>query len=57
MTSVPSDAFHILVRALLLCTGAVLLWTAPISMAGLVLMFVGLVCAVGALTFEKTRQF
>jgi hypothetical protein len=40
-----------------MCTGGVLLWAAPISIAGLVLMFVGLVCAVGALTFEKTQQF
>ena len=57
MTSVPSDPFHILVRALLMCTGAALLWAAPVSIAGLVLMLVGLVCAVGALTFEKTQQF
>jgi 1,4-dihydroxy-2-naphthoate octaprenyltransferase len=57
MTLVPSDPFHILVRALLMCAGAVLLWTAPVSIAGLALMFVGLVCAVGALTFEKTQQF
>jgi 1,4-dihydroxy-2-naphthoate octaprenyltransferase len=57
MAAVSSDPFHILVRALLMCTGAVLLWTAPVSIAGLVLMFVGLVCAVGALTFEKTQEF
>jgi hypothetical protein len=57
MISVPSDPFHILVRALLICTGAVLLWAAPVSIMGLVLMLVGLVCAVAALTFEKTQQF
>ena len=57
MTSVPSDPFHILVRALLMCTGASLLRAAPDSIACLVLMLVGLVCAVGALTFEKTQQF
>ena len=37
--------------------GALLLWAAPVSLAGLLLMFVGLVCAVGALTLEKTEQF
>jgi len=57
MALIQFDPFHILVRALLICGGAVLLWTAPISIAGLVLMFVGLVCTVGALTFEKTQQF
>lgn len=57
MISVPSDPFHILVRAVLICTGAVLLWAAPVSIMGLVLMLVGLVCAVAALTFEKTQQF
>ena len=34
-----------------------LLWAAPVSVAGLALMFVGLVCAVGAFTLEKTQQF
>lgn len=57
MTSVPSDAFHILIRALLMGTGAVLVWAAPVSISGLLVMFVGLVCAVGALTLEKTQQF
>jgi hypothetical protein len=42
---------------LLLCAGALLLWTAPVSIAGLILMFVGLLCAVSALTLEKTQQF
>jgi hypothetical protein len=40
-----------------MCGGVLLLWAAPISVAGLVLMFIGLVCAVCALTLEKTQQF
>jgi hypothetical protein len=28
-----------------------------VSITGLALMFVGLVCAVGAFTLEKTQQF
>lgn len=58
MTAIPPTAFHFLIlRVLLLCAGAVLLWAAPVSIAGLALMLVGLVCAVSALTLEKTEQF
>jgi 1,4-dihydroxy-2-naphthoate octaprenyltransferase len=57
MIAVRSDPFHFLVRALLICAGALLLWAAPVSVAGLLLMFVGLVCTVAALTLEKTQQF
>jgi len=57
MTSLPPDVLHIVIRALLILAGAVLLWVAPVSVAGLALMFVGLVCAVGAFTLEKTQQF
>jgi hypothetical protein len=57
MTEVPPDAFHILIRVVLMCAGVWLLWAAPVSIAGLVLMFIGLVCAVCALTLEKTQQF
>jgi len=35
--------------------GAVLLWAAPVSIAGILLMLVGLVCAVSAFTLEKTH--
>jgi hypothetical protein len=49
--------FHILIRVLLMCAGALLLWAAPVSITGLALMFVGLICAVGGLTLEKTQQF
>ena len=37
--------------------GALLLWAAPVSIGGLLLMLVGLVCAVSAFTLEKTQQF
>jgi hypothetical protein len=37
--------------------GALLLWAAPVSVTGIALMFVGLLCAVGAFTLEKTQQF
>ena len=57
MTALRVDALHILIRVLLMLVGALLLWAAPVSIAGLALMFVGLVCAVGAFTLEKTRQF
>jgi len=40
-----------------MCVGALLLWAAPVSVAGLMLMLVGLVCAVSGLTLEKTQQF
>ena len=50
-------AFHFLVRAILIGMGALLLWAAPVSVAGIGLMFIGLVCAVGALALEKIEQF
>lgn len=52
-----TDLIHIVMRLFLMCCGALLLWAAPVSLAGLALMFVGLVCAVGGLTLEKTQQF
>lgn len=57
MPSFSPAVLHFLVRMLLMCAGALLLWKAPVSIAGLALMFVGLICAVGALTLEKTQQF
>jgi len=38
-------------------SGALLLWAAPVSITGIALMLVGLVCAVSAFTLEKTQQF
>jgi hypothetical protein len=57
MPSVVPNLVHIVIRVVLMCCGALLLWAAPVSLAGLALMFVGLVCAVGGLTLEKTEQF
>ena len=57
MTSIRPDVLHILIRVLLMLAGALLLWAAPVSVTGLALMFVGLVCAVGGFTLEKTQQF
>jgi len=57
MTTLRPAVLHILIRVLLMLVGALLLWAAPVSVAGLALMFVGLVCAVGAFTLEKTQQF
>jgi len=57
MPSFSPAVLHILIRVLLMCAGALLLWAAPVSIAGLALMFVGLICAVSALTLEKTQQF
>ena len=57
MTSLGPGVLHILIRVLLMLAGALLLWAAPVSVTGLALMFVGLVCAVGAFTLEKTQQF
>lgn len=57
MPDLSPAVLHILIRVLLICAGALLLWAAPVSIAGLALMFVGLVCAVSGVTLEKTRQF
>ena len=57
MSSTSRNLVYILFRLILMCSGALLLWAAPISFAGLALMFVGLLCAVSALTLEKTQQF
>jgi 1,4-dihydroxy-2-naphthoate octaprenyltransferase len=52
-----SNAVHIVTRAVLILVGALLLWAAPTSVTGLVVMLVGLVCAVSGVALEKTRQF
>jgi len=57
MTSLRPDVIHILIRVVLMLAGALLLWAAPVSVTGIALMFVGLLCAVGAFTLEKTQQF
>jgi len=57
MDSIHPAAIHFLVRAILIVVGALLLWAAPISIAGLALMLVGVICTVSAFTLEKTQQF
>jgi 1,4-dihydroxy-2-naphthoate octaprenyltransferase len=57
MTALHPHALHFLIRAILMLAGALLLWAAPVSIAGIVVMLVGLVCAVSAFTLEKTEQF
>jgi uncharacterized membrane protein HdeD (DUF308 family) len=52
-----SNAVYFVTRAVLMLVGALLLWAAPTSVIGLVVMLVGLVCAVSGVALEKTRQF
>ena len=52
-----SNVVYFVTRAVLMVVGALLLWAAPISVIGLLVMLVGLVSAVSGLTLEKTRQF
>jgi hypothetical protein len=50
--AIRTNAFPFVIRALLLFVGALLLWTAPASVAGLLVMLLGLVCAVTGLTLQ-----
>jgi hypothetical protein len=50
--AIRANAFPFVLRALLFLAGALLLWDAPTSIAGLVVMLVGLVCAVTGLTLD-----
>ena len=52
-----SNVVYFVTRAVLMLVGALLLWAAPTSVIGLVVMLVGLVCAVSGAALEKTRQF
>ena len=52
-----SNVVYFVTRAVLMLVGALLLWAAPTSVIGLIVMLVGLVCAVSGLALEKTRQF
>ena len=52
MEAIRDNAFPFVIRALLLIVGALLLWVAPASVAGLLVMLVGLVCAVTGLTLH-----
>ena len=57
MEQVRSTPIHFALRGLIMLVCALMLWAAPASALGLAIMFIGLVCAVGGLTLEKTRQF
>ena len=52
MDAIRANAFPFVIRALLLMVGALLLWVAPASVAGLLVMLIGLVCAVTGLTLH-----
>ena len=57
MEPLQANVVYFVTRAVLMVVGALLLWAAPTSVIGLVVMLVGLVCAVSGLALEKTRQF
>jgi hypothetical protein len=50
--AIRANVFPFVIRALLFAVGALLLWAAPASAAGLLVMLVGLVCAVTGLTLQ-----
>ena len=52
MEAIRDNAFPFVIRALLFMVGALLLWVAPASVAGLLVMLIGLVCAVTGLTLN-----
>ena len=45
MDAIRSHGLHVAARAVLTMVGVVLLWLAPASILGLVVMLVGLICA------------
>ena len=49
MDVIRSHGLHLAARAALTMLGALLLWLAPLSVAGLVVMLIGLICAVSGL--------
>ena len=49
MDAIRSQTFHIAARTVLTLLGLALLWWAPTTVAGLVLMLIGLICAVSGL--------
>ncbi len=57
METLRTDSVHFLIRAVVMLAGALMLWAAPASVVGIFIMLIGLVCAIGGLTLEKTRQF
>ncbi len=57
METLEATILPLVIRALLIGGGALLLWAAPASVVGLLVMFVGLVFTVGGFTLEKTSHF
>jgi hypothetical protein len=49
MDAVRTHGLHFAARAVLTIVGAVLLWFAPATVFGLVVMLIGLICAVSGL--------
>jgi hypothetical protein len=49
MEAIRSQAGHVAARVLLTVLGVALLWFAPATITGLLVMFVGLVCTVSGL--------
>ena len=49
MDAIRTHGLHLAARAVLTAFGALLLWSAPLSVAGLVVMLIGLICAVSGL--------
>ena len=49
MDAIRSHGLHLAARAVLTMLGALLLWSAPLSVAGLVVMLIGLICAASGL--------
>jgi hypothetical protein len=50
--TVHASAFPFIIRVVLMMVGALLLWYAPASVVGIMLMLIGLVCAVAGLTLH-----
>ena len=49
MDAIRSHALHLAARAVLTVLGGLLLWSAPLSVVGLLVMLIGLICAVSGL--------
>ena len=49
MDAIRTHGLHLAARAVLTMFGALLLWSAPLSVAGLVVMLIGLICSVSGL--------
>lgn len=57
MEAIHTHPRHLALRAAVTLLGIVMLFTAPASALGMVVMLIGLVCAVGGFTLEKRSEF